>query len=89
MINLIQVHTKKVTIEYRMTGLWRLTPLSTIFQLCRGGQFYWWRKRDYQRWHCEQLKQVQAMDNFQKHHQQSYYTSGVDSTKSKDSPLVY
>ena len=21
-----------------------LTPLSAIFQLCRGGKFYWWRK---------------------------------------------
>jgi hypothetical protein len=37
----------KMKIKYILyiTGLWCLTPLTTIFQLYRGGKIYWWRKQ--------------------------------------------
>jgi hypothetical protein len=33
-----------MVVGFTIDGLWCFTPISTIFQLYRGGEFYWWSK---------------------------------------------
>jgi len=45
-------------------GIWCLMLLSTIFQLYRGIQFYWWSKPEYQTKTTENDLRVMTKCNF-------------------------
>jgi hypothetical protein len=48
-------------------------PLSTIFQLYRGGQFYWWRKSEYPEKTTDLSRAPPGTWNFEKLHVELKY----------------
>jgi hypothetical protein len=57
----------------KFDDIWPLTPISTICQLYRGSQFYWWRKLEYPMKTIDKLYQIMwyrihlAMNGIQNH----------------------